>query len=350
MTEKHVLLVEFRKGHSELFYSHVVLFKEMGWDISFLGAEDFSEVQRDHYPHFKNVLLVKKSELGSFAFMRKARGWIKEHSIDLLIFNTSTGRPILKLCFYLPRSIQKIGVIHSADRFISSGSQRILRMTVKKFLFLSEQIFQTLPTMRGVKSSFFYPIYFDAADVPKIASSEMTRVVVAGNVEQKRRDYTGLVRFVAENKTQLVGKCLFYLLGNSSLEDGVRIRAQCKELGIEDFFVFYDHFITTQEYYSIVAQSDCVMSLIHPTILDFSHYLSSKISGSFNLAYGFQKPLLMHEAFGQSEEFKDTSLFYSDENLLELLLSSKIKEFEYPYIKRFDKAEQARRLRIFIET
>ena len=53
------------------------------------------------------------------------------------------------------------------------------------------------------------------------------------------------------------------------------------------------------------------MPLVHPSKPQFRKYLTEKISGTYNLAFAYKKPMLCPEDMAVYEDFKDTSVFYN---------------------------------------
>ena len=60
-----------------------------------------------------------------------------------------------------------------------------------------------------------------------------------------------------------------------------------------------------------------VLPLITPRCKHHAEYLEYRITGSFNLAYGFGHPMLQHESFASTRIYQETSVFYRDGGLFE---------------------------------
>ena len=61
------------------------------------------------------------------------------------------------------------------------------------------------------------------------------------------------------------------------------------------------------------------MSLVHPSKPQFRKYLTEKISGTYNLAFAYKKPMLCPEDMAVYEDFKDTSVFYNLNNFADFI-------------------------------
>jgi hypothetical protein len=65
-----------------------------------------------------------------------------------------------------------------------------------------------------------------------------------------------------------------------------------------------------------------------PGVENYENYLKYQISGAYIMAYAFKKPLLLYESFSSMEEFRDISVFYNEENLIDVIRDlSDRKEF-----------------------
>ena len=61
------------------------------------------------------------------------------------------------------------------------------------------------------------------------------------------------------------------------------------------------------------------MPLVHPSKPQFRKYLTEKISGTYNLAFAYKKPMLCPEDMAVYEDFKDTSVFYNLNNFADFI-------------------------------
>jgi hypothetical protein len=56
-------------------------------------------------------------------------------------------------------------------------------------------------------------------------------------------------------------------------------------------------------------------------LFDFKLYRDYKITGSVNLSYGFNIPLLIHESLKSNPDYQLSAFFYSDNELIRVLNS-----------------------------
>ena len=131
-------------------------------------------------------------------------------------------------------------------------------------------------------------------------------------------------------------------MGDGSGEDGRGLINCIKDNKLEKYFEFYNNFIPYNEYFEIILNCDIIMPLIHPCVLNYEKYKATKVSAAFNMAYSFIKPLLLYEDFAKHDEFKEFAIFYSFDNLGDILTApefiSKIEKVKLKIInnKKFN--------------
>jgi hypothetical protein len=172
-------------------------------------------------------------------------------------------------------------------------------------------------------------------------------VCVPGNVERKRRDYEALLDVVT--RPDLDPRIHFVLPGRSAHAhgDGPWLRDALRAAGVEDRVRMWDDFIDHDTFHAVVAGSDVVLPLVHPHLPGHGRYLTQRISGSFNLAFGHRRPLLMDQQFEGLADFDDVALFYAPDRLAETLAAlvddpSPLRRVTYGD-ERWTEASQARR-------
>ena len=241
---------------------------------------------------------------------------IKKHSIDVVVFNTidSYNEDISLLLSLLPEKTKKIGVIHNGelvDEFYGKYD---------KVLVLSELIHDTL---KKNKVEYIYTLLYRYKNNLNIVNKKEFLVCIPGNIEETRRDYEFIVKFVATYKNFCnANQIKFMLLGNINSRYGQKIKKMITEKGIEDLFYLYYEFIGYDYFMKYIVKSDIIMPLIHRRVINFSAYRTNKISDAFNMAFSCNKPLLMHQDFSEEYEFKRFGFFYKDHHALKGILQT----------------------------
>ena len=87
--------------------------------------------------------------------------------------------------------------------------------------------------------------------------------------------------------------------------------------------------------YKYISKSDFLLPLLDPD--QQSLYLSKKTSGSFQLVYGFNIPIIIQKIFAEKYEFNNSNSIIYDNNqdfFNKLNYSINMKNDEYIYLKK----------------
>lgn len=363
--KKQIALIELGGSHDECLYAQIAALKHHNYEIHLITDEKLAarlgkDAEADHH----QILQVNKSFLQDIKSLFLLRKYLIKNNISKAVINTAEGKLIRNLCFIISSKTEITGILHNGKKLIKSGTQKLISKRIKKYFVLNDYIKDALKDINNsLKIESFYPVFFPEFQlIPLQKGEEEFWVCIPGQLEIKRRDYVGLLQALANNKKLLSteNKTLkFILLGNGSHThgNGAEIKTMAKELDIEKHFIFFDSFISNHVFYSYITESDIIMPLIHPETDGFENYLHYQVSGTYNLAFGFARPMLMHEAFINIEDLEKTSWFYkSAEEIpykLEKLLNNHNliiqKENEILKIDKFSLAYQSKKYIDFIE-
>jgi hypothetical protein len=253
--------------------------------------------------------------LGEWRLVFRLLAYLRRQGIKHAVLNTAEGNLIRKLSLAAGRHTEFTGILHLSSKLWTSTSQKIISRKVRKYFVLAEFIKENLEQAgRGSGIESFYPIYFPAGGNDERLQEPAYRICVPGAVDFARRDYGSLLEELqASDVPSQVG---FVLLGRTSSRDGQELAARVKGLGLEQYFTLYESFIPHGEFYRVLRQAWLVLPLITPRCSDYEDYRAYKITGSFNLAYGFRLPLLLHESFSDKRIYRETAEFYPEGGLL----------------------------------
>ena len=111
------------------------------------------------------------------------------------------------------------------------------------------------------------------------------------------------------------------LLGKMDLEktDTKSFLSQVKEMGLENYFMTFDCFIDNSVFHEYIKKSDYIMA---PVSLGEQNYLEYKITGAYNLAFAYKKPLICPEELSIIPDLNATSHFYKNAGVLSQLLKN----------------------------
>lgn len=306
---KKLLYFEFSTSHSEIIHSFCEVLSEE-YEITLVIHNKTHGKSLEKSKIKKIIYLEEFNILNSFLKIKK------ELKPDIVLLNSAQGRLVRNLCLRLLFDrTQIIGVHHNPENIYASFTQKFINLKIKKYFVLADFIKKhlTTKTSSNLQIESLYAVYYP--EVKTIAVDETKKYVcVPGVLEQDRRDYIGLVRMVAESRSQISPDIKFVLLGNASSHNGPEIRNLIKEYKIEDRFIIFDHYVDDEVLFSYVKSALALMPLIDPGTRWFEKYFETKISGCYSLAFAFQKPLLLNEVFKGKEEFSGKGFFYNAQN------------------------------------
>ena len=337
-----ILIMEFNDHHEEVIGPLEELLRE-GFETHLYVNEKLME---------RNILTcsgltpVKQKKMHKLFAVFSMLFRVMKENISMVIYNTYGDRYAAILSALLPKRVMQVGIAHNLD-----GIKK--NQNVKNFIVLSKELHGKAKLMYPEYNfSYFYPLVKSAGPA-KEAVPETVAICVPGKIENKRRAYADLITFVEAN--QPLNGVKFTLLGNMLGNDGPEILKCIKDRKLEKYFEVFEGFISYEKYFSVLSGCAMIMPLIHPGMEGYVKYNNTKITAAFNMAYSFAKPLLMHEDFSESAEFKDFGLFYRADNFGKLLndkivllakintVSENIKAAE-----KFNSGTQSLRLALFL--
>lgn len=343
-TDIHVVIVEFYTWHDECLYTTCQLLKQSGAKVSLaLNKELKARVEK--------VFNGLVEEIHYFPFRQGLKGVVSLFSLHRLIrrkgythvyLNTASGSEAWKFCLIpISRLTKVIGTMHNIAKLTNSFGQRIITRRLDGYVLLSDILMKRFHQACTKPVVSIYPIIYPQVKIAKLVKPENELwITIPGAVSLKRRDYFSLL-------PPQVGYALhikFIILGNKNKADGRQIYDAVCRAGVRDSFVFFDSFVPEDVFYAYVLQSDYIMPLVHPGRGEYDKYLTEKISGTYNLAIAYRKPMLCPVEMQDYEDFRDSSLFYSVENLQNFinLLSPQNFDCFYQHPKWTQEVQQKR--------
>ena len=332
---KSAALIEIGGSHSECLYSQILFLREGGYSVTLYCSADLQEIiegfrlpEKVCYFDFS-----KKNFFQPSLPFRQLQKKLATDSPDVIILNTAQGWRVRKfLKQKLPKVIPIVGTLHQVNKLSHSRSQKRISKMLRHYWVLNDYLLREIPVDFQQKVSAFYPIFY-----PQFAKTEIEKpqgeiwIAVPGTVELKRRDY----RFFLEQAETLKKhpEIKFLLLGNGWHKhgDGEELLQEFEQAGIAGQFLMFRKFVPDPLLHGYINFADCVMPLLHPSQENFASYKNDQISGSFNLAFGHRKPLLMHETFRGISDFDENAIFYDKADFASCLM--KLKSGEISQLK-----------------
>jgi hypothetical protein len=308
-----VALIEISGSHAECLPAQVIMLNEAGHEIHLVYDSKLNGID-ELRPHVKEAHEVS-SDLSPKQKVTRCLTYLKNGRFDLMLFNTAQGGLMKKMCWRgLPKG-RKIGLLHNVNKLRKLGSQRFINMKLDGYLVLSEYLKrEALMARPRLNVEWFYPSFFYPVEQAVEKPTEEKWIGIPGQVELKRRDYESLMSALEADLPPSHWR--FLLLGPSdhASGDGNWVRERLKENGLEKHFVMFEGHLDHREFHAYLKQCDVILPLNH-RVNGKTDYLKDQISGAWNLAYAYAKPLLLPTEYNHLEDFKGSAHFYKKDAL-----------------------------------
>ena len=294
-----IALIELGGSHDECLYSHIKIIKSTAdTDLTLICSESLKE----------NVKLYDSVDNKWFVSLRSGlKQWIdiyrlwrrcKKEQFDKIVLNTAQGKTISRfLRFPFGAKTKFYGILHDTKKIGSSHSQKIISRKVKRYFILNEYLAQNIKNehKHDLKFAVFYPIFFPTyPQIPVDKKDDELWVCIPGQVELKRRDYKSLFDSIATHGIKKNVKILLLGKYGHAHGDGEYVLGKINDLSVSDHFLVWKTFIPVDTFHVMVQHSDFILPLIHEES-DSGNLYKTQISGAYNLAVAYRKPLLMEK-------------------------------------------------------
>lgn len=357
--KKEVLLIEFNESHSEVLHSQILFLLNKNYKVNLWinNQIEFKDIYKGKVKFIREKTKISSLNIG---LLYKVVRFVQRNKIGKIILNTAHGILVRNLCLLLMKSdVEIIGVAHQAHKLLKSSTQKIISRKIKKYFVLNDYAkeFINKQTNNPYNVNSFYPIFFTTQSLQNKISNGKIIISIPGKVIQIRKDYLFLLNNILKLPDELKDKFQFIFLGTATKSESMDVLNIISENNIpENLIKIYKKHIPENEFNEALQKSDYIIPLIHPTSHSYKEYLSTEVSGAFNTAFAFKKPLLMYNSFNEFEDFKKFALFYNEGNFSELLnklvihdCSKEIKK-NYEDYKKFSLDFQTENYIKFIES
>ena len=345
-----ILITEFSAWHDECLYSTCLLMKAEGHHITVALNEDLKTRIGTSLNDVTDEIIYypfKKGIKGALALLHFWNDLLKGGFTHLYL-NSAQGSVAWKFFLLpIPRRIKVIGTIHNLKKLTSSFGQKFITRRINGYVLLSDLLTQRYQEVCNKPTAAIYPVFyptFNTFTLPK--KRDEVWILIPGAVSLARRDYFSLL----PTDVKYAPHIKFIILGNKNKADGKDIYNKVCQLGAQENFLFFDGFVPEEDFYSYVLQCDYIMPLVHPRRGEYAKYLTEKISGTYNLAIAYRKIMLCPNEMATYEDFHDTALFYSVNEIQSFINSLTPTDnhtfFNHP---KWSVQEQQRRMNVFLE-
>lgn len=323
-----VALVETGKSHDECLYAQLKILKSVdGISVVLICNERLRKNVEIFDLVDEFIYLTVRENFCQWADMFRLRRKLIRGGFDLVVINTAQGSMVKKLLLLpYPKHMKMLGILHNIQK-INEGSvsQQLITRRLDGYYLLSDYLLQYMDSGKIGKTPVetFYPIFYPAfkpADVKK--DPKDIWICIPGQVERKRRDYDTLLEVLKSKKVNENIRFIFLGPCEHSHGDGQYIKEKIAEAGLQNQCLLWDGFVDNDVFHRVISESDYIMTLIHPNHVSWSLY-EGQITGAYNLAIGYRKPMLLENDFMAYEDFKDNAVFYSIGKLSETINSLK---------------------------
>lgn len=311
-----IALIELNVYHEECLFSQIEFLNNTEYELSlFLNSKNSSNAAYYNISK-KNIFYIKSRHEGNF--INRIFRWfslfkhLKKERFDKVIFNTaSSNKEIIFLTLFLPKKIKLFGTIHDLKKLNHSSSQKVISKRIKNYFVLNDYLTDTSTIIDNkIKLNSFYPIFYPKyKEVSTIEKDNAIWVCIPGELDYNRRNYNiiinALKHFIPSSPIK------FIILGkmNSNHKDVVDFNDQIIKNNLQTYFVTFNEFIPNELFHSYIKKSDYIMA---PISVKEQNYLKNKITGAYNLAFGYKKPLICPKELENIPDLKSNSLFYTD--------------------------------------
>lgn len=316
--KKKIALFELTTYHEECLYSQLKFLDDAGYEVTLiLNPKNARNV--DFYGISKKNIKYYDPRATSF-FLKRFRNWfslyqfITKNSFEKVLFNTaSSNKETIGLLYFLPKHIERYGIIHNLKKLNDSTSQKIVSKRLKDYYVLNDFLLDSCEIDdKSIRLHSFYPIFFPKYTPGKtIEKNDDYWVCIPGELNYKRRDYDIVLK--ALSKLDNGQKLKIVILGkmSPSKPETKEFLEKIEHLKLEKYFITFSNFIENEIFHSYIKQSDFIMA---PVSLSEQNYLKFKITGAYNLAFAYQKSLICPKGLEIISDLRMNSYFYKNEN------------------------------------
>lgn len=290
-----IALIELGGSHDECLYSHIKILKSTKPVHLTLVTNRSLQENIKYYDNVDNTVLFDMDR-GIKLWLKIVKVWLfcRKQKFDKIILNTAQGSVSSKLLLFpFSTKTRFYGILHDTRKLSTSVSQKHITKKLDSYFILSEYLRHKMPL--GINHTVFYPVFFPEYpkhDVPK--PKDEVWICIPGQVELKRRDYETLFQSIRVYGLQQDTRLIF--LGRYGHKHGDKdyLLNKLNELDLHKKVHIYEDFIPVSLFHTMLRQSDYILPLIHTEDISGELY-THQISGAFNLAVAYQKPLLLED-------------------------------------------------------
>ena len=324
--KKKIALIELTTYHEECLYSQLKFLSDSNYSVTLILNPKNTKNTHSYGLNLENIKFFDPR--GTSNFIKRLINWVSlyqyiiKNSFDIVIFNTaSSNKETIALSYFLPNRVARVGIIHNLRKLNQSTSQKIISKKLKNYYVLSDFLINSVEIDdKSLQLHSFYPIFFPNYQQQKtIKKNGGFWICIPGELNYNRRDYDIILN--ALSKLDKAKKIKIIILGklDRTKPASILFLQKIEQLGLEEYFISFSGFIENNVFHSYIKESDFIMA---PVSVAEKHYLKYKITGAYNLAFAYKKPLICPQELNLIPDLKANSYFYENADSLAKLFNS----------------------------
>lgn len=313
-----IALIELGGSHDECLYSHIKILKSARPVHLTLITNRSLQENIKYYDNVDSTIFFDMGR-GIMLWMDILNVWLfcRRQKFDKIILNTAQGSVSSKLLLFpFSTTTRFYGILHDTRKLSTSVSQKHITKKLDSYFILSEYLRHNVPS--GINHTVFYPVFFP--EYPKhdiLKPKEEVWICIPGQVELKRRDYETLFQSIRTYGLKKNMRLVF--LGRYGHKHGDKdyLLERLSKLNLIEYVFIYEDFIPVPLFHTMLRQSDYILPLIHTEDISGKLY-THQISGAFNLAVAYQKPLLLEDKISEAFEMNE-AITYPKHALMQII-------------------------------
>lgn len=297
---KSILMLDTNDFHAEIIPGLIKYWRDLGYHVDVVYSEIVAKEKPLCRYRDKNIRSYPLSIVGINLLAK----FLDAKEYEKVMLNTSM------CCFYREDEekyvARKIFKKIPADKFIliEHDLHDIERMEETEFLKNKRVV--SLLRFEMADTVMVNPHFFGAVKVtPK---NEMVNFVVVGGIQAKRKNHKLMFDAVAELVKAGYENFRVIVVGRGKIED--------VPVGLRKYFTLKGR-LDFPKMYEVMEHADFYLTLLDEQNDDHKRYITSGVTGSFQLVLGFVKPCLISKTFADFYGLDNqNSIVYEDNDLL----------------------------------
>ncbi|KAA2239151.1 glycosyltransferase family 4 protein [Chitinophaga agrisoli] len=329
--KKKAALIELGGSHAECLYAQISFLHHAQYEVHVIcNRHLWPLLERMEGITGHQLHDIDASSKSRMRAVRAIKTYLRQHGIQRAVINTTEATGIRELALgLLFRKISLTGLVHNARKLNKGFTLRKLTgLKMKKFFVLNDAQLPHIHPPKGATVRSFYPAFFPqpgplpAGEGPAPKAPGECWVCIPGSIELGRRDYPALLDQLEKQGLPANMKLIF--LGGYDPEQATlrhsNLAMQLGRLPFQDQLVTFAPGLVPQPVFDAwLRQADAILPLLHPGVDKFAEYHTTRISGAYNLSFGYRIPLLMEDSFASWEDLRRHAVFYQAAELVALL-------------------------------